>query len=124
MLLVFILVGCGNDEEPGTSVIEWNNKDLRAEQFVRAMLNGDYTIAAEGFNDDMANAFSVADFKAGWRNTIRAAGRFISISGIEFIEHEGYEIYDVLTEHSTRNVNTRVVFDEDGLVAGLFFNFP
>ena len=123
MLLIIVMTGCSTDEEPGISQIDWGNKDVRAEQFVTALLNGDYTIAAAGFNEEMAGALSVRQLRSSWLATVRAAGTFIAITEIDFNMHEEYEIYDVLTQHENRNLNTRVVFDEDGQVARLFFSF-
>ena len=123
MLLIVVLTGCTDDEEPGISNIDWNNKDARAEQVVNALLNGDYSIVTEGFNEDMADALSVRQLRHNWLSMVRATGKFISIEGTDFNEHEGYEIYDVVTNHENRNMNIRVVFDEDGQIAGFFFAF-
>jgi len=124
ILLISFTAGCGIDEEePGTSVIDWNDHDLRAEQFVNALLNGDYTIAAENFDEEMKKALDINALRRNWLNTVRVAGEFISIEGTETFMHEGYEINDVVMLHKNRSINTRVVFSQDGLVAGLFFSF-
>ena len=123
MLLIVILAGCADEEEPGISKIDWNDHDLRAEQFVRALINGDFTIAAEGFDDDMMRALNVRGLKRAWRNTVKIAGEFISIEETELIPNDEYEIYHVVTLHENRNINTRIVFSTDGLIAGLFFSF-
>jgi len=88
-----------------------------------ALLHGDFTIAAEGFDEDMTKALGVRGLRRAWLNTVRNAGVFDSFMDIEFSEYEVYEIYDVVTNHENRNVNTRVVFSDDGLIAGLFFSY-
>ena len=121
--LLVILVGCAEEEEPGISRIDWENHDLRAEQFVRALLNGDFTIAAEGFDEDMEKALGKKGLRKGWLDTVRIAGEFISIDGTELIPNDEYEIYHVVTLHKNRAINSRIVFSHDGLIAGLFFSF-
>jgi len=123
ILFTIALSGCGNAEEPGISYIDWNNHDLRAEQFVAALVNGDFSIAAEGFDDDMKRAIDVRGLRKAWRDTVRVAGDFNSIGGTELIPNDEYEIYHVITLHKNRNINTRIVFTFDGKVAGLFFSF-
>ena len=123
--LIFVFVTSCDDEfeEPGISHIDWNNYDLRVEQFVSALLEGDFTIAAEGFNEDMKKALSVRALQKNWNDTIKIAGTFISIDKTEIVPNDDYEIYDVTSLHETRNINIRIVFSHDGLIAGLFFSF-
>jgi len=123
VLLVIFLVGCAPEEEPGISRIDWDDHDLRAEQFVKALLNGDFTIAAEGFDEDMKKALGMRGLRKGWLDTVRIAGEFISIDGTELIPNDEYEIYHVVTLHKNRAINSRIVFSHDGLIAGLFFSF-
>jgi len=124
LLLFLTLAGCGErEEEPGISFIDWNNHDLRAEQFVTALINGDFTIASEGFDEEMKRALGVMGLERSWRDTVRIAGEFISIAGVESVPHDEYDIYHVITLHKNRDINTRIVFSDDGSVAGLFFSF-
>jgi len=109
--------------EPGISQIEWENADLRAEQFVMALVNGDYSVAASGFDAAMKRALSVPALKKSWEDTVREAGTFISIAETQLIPHDEYEIYHVVSQHEKSGINTRIVFSADGLVAGLFFSF-
>jgi len=123
VIIIITTSGCTPDEEPGISYIDWNDKDMRSEQFVNTLLNGDYTIAAEGFDPEMARALGVSGLRRAWLSTVRVAGTFDSVKEIIFSEHEEYEIYDVITQHANRNLNTRVVFSPDGQIAGLFFTY-
>jgi len=117
------LSGCADDEEPGISRIEWEDHDMRAGQFLNALINGDFTIAAEGFDEEMTRLLGVRGLRRAWRDTVRVAGAYTSVLDMSYMEHEGYDIYDIVTQHRNRSINTRVVFSEDGLVAGLFFTF-
>jgi len=122
-LLIVAMSGCSVEEEPGISFIDWGNHDLRAEQVVTALLNGDFTRVAEGFDDDMSSAIDVRGLRKAWRDTVRIAGSFYVIDRTEISAHDGYEIYDVVSLHANRNINTRVVFSADDKIAGLFFTF-
>ena len=123
LLIIFVLTGCSEEEEPGISEIDWGNNDLRAEQFVKALLNGDFSIAAAGFDEEMNRALGVRGLRNAWRSTVRAAGEFESLVGTEVIPNDEYDIYHVVTLHKNRDINSRVVFSNDGLIAGLFFSF-
>ena len=124
VLLLTFLTGCSSDEEePGISRIDWDDHDQRAEQFVMTLLNGDYTIAAEGFDEEMVNALGVSGLRRAWISTVRVAGEFISIVRTEFVPHDEYEIYNVISQHKNRDIVTRIVFSPDGTIAGLFFSY-
>ena len=125
MLVVFALFGfgCSSGKEPNTSNIDWGNRDQRAEQFVAALVNGDYSIAAEGFSADMNRALGVRGLRRAWGDMIKGAGAFVSIAETQTEPHDEYDIYIVVSRHENRGVSSRVVFSEDGLIAGLFFSF-
>ncbi|MCL2718326.1 MAG: DUF3887 domain-containing protein [Lachnospiraceae bacterium] len=120
-LLLFILAGCST-EEPGISTINWDNHNERAGQFVMALENGDYTIAAENFSADMNRALGIRGLKKAWEDINKPAGEFITITGTEIEEHEEYDIYIVTSQHENKDIKSRIVFSEDGLIAGLFIS--
>jgi len=121
---LLMLAGCGAAAaEPGVSQIDWANHDARAEQFVMALVNGDYTIASEGFDAEMQRVLSVRALGNNWKAMNNQAGAFVSIEGTELEPHDEYDIYNVVTRHEKSGVNIRIVFSADGLVAGLFFTF-
>ena len=124
LLLLCTFPGCSsNADEPGISLIDWNDRDGRAGQLVAALVNEDYSIAREGFDAAMKRGLSTNALKKVWGDMIADAGEFNSISGTETIPHDEYEIYEVLSQHETLGIITRIVFSSDGLVAGLFFRF-
>ena len=115
-------------EKSNASHIDWDNHDQRAEQFVMALVNGDYDTAAAGFVPELMQGLGVSGLKEAWENTVRTAGAFISVTGTEVIlddniPHEEYDIYHVVTRHENSGINSRIVFSKDGLVAGLLFTF-
>ncbi|MCL2020451.1 MAG: alpha/beta fold hydrolase [Oscillospiraceae bacterium] len=112
-----------SEGEHGAIVIEWENHDLRAEQFVLALSNGDYSVAAEGFDADMNKALGVRGLRNAWEGMVKDAGEIIDFSSTEKVPHDEYDIYNVISIHENTGIVTRIVFSQDGLVAGLFFNF-
>ena len=121
---LLLLAGCGaTTAEPGISTIDWEDHDERVEQLVIALVNGDFTIVAEGFDAQLQKALSVRRLGSAWKGMLRRAGTFIAIVGTELEPHDEYVIYNVLTRHQSSGLNVRIVFSDDGLVAGLFFSF-
>lgn len=121
---IFALTGCGGGaDEPGISSIDWNNHDKRAEQFLTALVNGDYSTAMAGFDETMQKGLSVTALRRNWEAMIQGAGAYVSISEIMTEPHDEYDIYIVVSRHEVMGVSTRIVFSHDGLVAGLFFTF-
>ena len=128
LLLLLFTVGCKGDEgEPGISYIEWNNHEMRAEQLVTALLNGDFTVVTDGFEEDLKRSLGLGGLKSSWRGMLRIAGDFVSIGETVFIlldeDDYQYEIYHVVTIHENKEINTRIVFNLDGSIAGLWFIF-
>jgi len=123
IFLVTVLAACVLEEEPGISRIDWDDYDLRAEQFVKALLNGDFAIASEGFDDDMVRLLGANGLRRAWNSTARLAGEYVSMDEAELIDDNEYEIYNVVTRHKDRDINSRIVFSLDGKIAGLFFTF-
>ena len=126
LVMVFVLVGCGgsygSSNEPGISEIDWDNHEERAEQFVMALVNGDYSVAAAGFDEAMNRELDTGKLKKAWEDTvIKQAGAFVSIVKTEIVPHDEYEIYEVSSRHEKAGITSRVVFSSDGLVAGLYF---
>jgi len=122
--LLLLFADCSKSvNEPGISSIDWNDKEHRAEQFVTALVNGDYSIAQEGFDANMKKALGKNGLKRAWESTVKAAGSFVSIMGTKTEPNDEYEIYIVTSRHENKGIASRIVFSKDGLIAGLFFSF-
>jgi hypothetical protein len=122
--LLLLFADCSKSEnEPGISSIDWNDTEHRAEQFVMALVNGDYSIAKEGLNANMEKALGKNGLRRAWESTVKAAGPFVSIAGTKTEPNDEYEIYIVTSRHEKKGIASRIVFSKDGLIAGLFFSF-
>ncbi|MCL2076816.1 MAG: alpha/beta fold hydrolase [Oscillospiraceae bacterium] len=129
---IFILsavLGCDsnsadNQSDSEISVIEPNNQNIeRAEQFVMALINGDYATAAESFDETMSEALGVDELKKAWEDMIKVAGESIDYIEVEAEAHDEYDIYNIVSYHENSGINSRIVFSQDNLIAGLFFTF-
>ena len=118
-----MLTGCKAESEPGTSKIDWSNHRECASQFVMALVAGDYTIAAEGFNDEMKEAMSVVRLRQTWEDIIAEAGAFEEIVSVNQVPNAEYDIFEIVTKHENTGLNSRLVLTDDDQVAGLFFSF-
>ncbi|MCL2137631.1 MAG: DUF3887 domain-containing protein, partial [Coriobacteriia bacterium] len=119
-----LLTSCQTtSNEPGTSQIDWSDREHRAAQFVLALVEGDYSIAAEAFSSDMQRQLGVKGLKSAWDSVIQQAGAFEAIVSEDTLPHDEYDIREVTSDHATRGVVTRIVFSDDDKVAGLFFSY-
>jgi major membrane immunogen (membrane-anchored lipoprotein) len=122
--LLLLFADCSKSvNEPGISNIDWNDKEHRAEQFVTALVNGDYSIAEEGFDANMKKALGKNGLKRAWESMVKAAGPFVSVAGTKTEPNDDYEIYIVTSRHEKSGRASRIVFSKDDLIAGLFFSF-
>jgi dienelactone hydrolase len=125
LAVLFSFTGCGDGdaEGPGISQIDWGDRNRRAEQFVEALANGDYETAAGGFDAAMKKALSVQGLKKAWEDTAAPAGGVVSIAETGIEPNDEYDIYNVVSRHENKGINTRVVFSKDNKVSGLFFTY-
>ncbi|MCL2248385.1 MAG: DUF3887 domain-containing protein [Oscillospiraceae bacterium] len=152
LLVLFITAGCGNDSsdtavdtpppsdtaaeeipidaadtnDTATTEVDWAFYNQRAEAFVSAMAEGDFDGAVAMFDDVMAGAAGAADMQVLWEAIIGEVGEFYHIDEIENIIAEEFFLCLVTTIHEHFIVVLRVVFNEDGFVAGFFVDdvFP
>lgn len=129
-LLIFVMIaglaGCkgnkGNevpDAEPGT----WEFYNAYAEKFVKLMADGDFDAATDMLDAAMLQLMPATVLKDDfWDLIVGQTGKFIDIHDIENLEAEGYYICFVTSRHENTGVKLRVVFSEDGLIAGLFID--
>jgi hypothetical protein len=124
LLIIFLLSGCfSQDVIPG--FIDWESRrPIKAEQFVNALVLGEYVTARENFNSAMLRALNVRKLRRAWEDSVKEAGEFIEIVNTEQLPHEEYDIFLVTTKHENKGIVTRIVFEiENGLISGLHFRF-
>ena len=100
--------------------VNWALYNERAEAFVTATASGDFDVAADMLDETMTEAAGGASgLQAVWADITGQAGAFVAIYEIENTFTQGYFLCDVASWHENAGVTLRVVFSEDGLIAGL-----
>jgi hypothetical protein len=122
LMMFYLYIGYAETGETFSTLINLNNQTL-AEQVISALLIGNYSDVVINFNPEMKKYLSVSALKIVWEDINTVAGDFIGFSDTKHLSHDVYNIYDVTTQHRNEGITSRVVFDSDGQIAGLFFSF-
>lgn len=93
----------------------------RAGQFVEALVAGDFTKGHAAFDDTVARQMSVEQLKATWAALQIQAGKFVKRHDTREESQSPYTITHVTCEFANAWIDTRVVFNQAGKVAGLQF---
>ena len=145
-LLLFIISGCESDNNgandvpgdpppaTGTNGISdgdpptdganenesnWDFYNQLAEAFVTAMASGDFDSAMGMLDEAMTGALGAEDLQAVWEGLVAEAGAFSLVHEIVNETIEEFFVCFVTSHHERSALTLRVVFSEDGLLAGL-----
>ena len=92
-----------------------------AEAFVTDLVAGRFDTAVAGFDQTMTEVMSSAALADTWAQLLGQAGDFVAVQGTRAAREGGYDIVYVTTEFTQMPLDIKVVFDDAGLIAGLFF---
>ncbi len=101
-----------------------NDVHAGAERFVQMLVAGDFGGAAAGFDEAMKNGLPVVKLQETWNALTQQVGSFQRQTGVVVEEEEGYRIVYVTCAFERAPLDVKVVFDESGRIAGLFFQPP
>lgn len=121
-LLLVLAIGACAATENGNQEIDWQFYNTRAESFVSLMARDSFEAAFSEFDETMQQALPVAELRNLWDLIIAQAGEYTSTFEFENLYYDGYFISFVTSWHEISGVTLRVVFSEDGQVAGLFID--
>jgi dienelactone hydrolase len=93
----------------------------RAEALVDALATAHFSSAVEGFNATMKSALPPEKLKENWRGLERQAGAYQRRIGTRVINQNGIKIVFVSCQFDRTVVDVKVAFDNEELIAGLFF---
>jgi len=138
IVLILSIAGCASKEneietssatetvpsESQSAVTDnWDFYNERAEVFVTAMASSDFDAAVDMLDTTMKQALPAPTLEDNvWKVIIEQVGAFIGVYDIENSVIGGYYVCFVTSQHESRGVTLRVIFSEDGLVAGLFID--
>lgn len=96
----------------------------RAQQFVQSLAGGKFEEAAKGFGPQMRQAMPVAQLQTVWQGVIAQLGPFKATQpGTEAQEGRLTAVF-VPTEFTRGVVRVKVVYDQNGAMAGLWLEPP
>lgn len=93
----------------------------KAKAFVGLLSEGKYAQAVEYFDATMTKVMPEDKLKATWETVLRQAGVFKSQDGTRTGKAAAYDIVFVKCLFEKSALDTRIVFDKEGKIAGLFF---
>jgi dienelactone hydrolase len=98
--------------------------DSRARTFVVLVSEGKHRDAVEMMDSKMASALPEDRLKSVWDALVSQVGAFGRITGVRPATESGYRVAYVTCEFESAAIDTKVVFDSDGNVTGLWFGPP
>ena len=114
-----------NIEPAGKSVQESGTEtvpiETLAKNLVSALAGGDFNKATENFDETMSKALPAAKLREVWNSLIIQTGPFIGQTGIRREKILQYDVIFVTCKFEKGVLDTKVVFNSDKKVAGLFF---
>jgi dienelactone hydrolase len=95
--------------------------DLKQEarDFIRQVVEGDFTGACRLFDSNMVQAFPEARLKETWLQLIGQVGPFQKLLTCQAVEKQGYWIVTVSCQFEKVPIDFRVSFNQSGQIAGL-----
>jgi uncharacterized protein len=97
------------------------NLVTRATELVDLMASGNFSNAVTGFDATMRAALPEAKLREAWQAVLKDAGPFKKQLCTRVAKQSGYDIVLVTCKFDRTTLDTRVVLDAKGQVAGLFF---
>src|SRR5262249_48178493 len=92
--------------------------------FVALLDKGDFDKATGDFDEAMLRALPADKLKGTWEKVVADAGAFKRQLSSRVEKSGKYEVVIVTCEFQKKKLDTRVVFDKDGKITGLFFKTP
>lgn len=109
-----------NNNEQTQGIFDYKE---HAVMFVEYLLSGDYVKAVENFDAAMAKALNEHSLKDAWEKVISGAGKYIRQLDVIEGKQDSFYIVEVISEFEKTGIITRVVFNEQDKISGLWFNY-
>ncbi len=114
-------VSTPSSNEPTTAVPANSTVTEAATALVQLLAMGDFAAAEGRFDPTMKQALPEEKLREVWTQVEGQAGAFQEITGVRAEKQAGYEVALVTARFGSTLLDLKVVYDADGLVAGLFF---
>ncbi|HHY44938.1 MAG TPA: alpha/beta fold hydrolase [Firmicutes bacterium] len=122
--LVLVFAGCRKTPNTPAEPVPDSVLDSRARTFVAAMSEGKYADAVKMMDSRMASALPAERLKSTWDSLVSQLGAFGAITSVRLATESGYRVAYVTCDFESAVIDTKVVFDAEGRVTGLWFGLP
>jgi dienelactone hydrolase len=92
-----------------------------AQEFVDLLVKGNFAAAGEKFDDTMKAALPASKLEEVWDSLQKQAGVFQQRTGVYTDRIQGHDVVFVTCQFEQMPLDVKVVYDDSGLIAGLFF---
>jgi uncharacterized protein len=103
------------------SLVSYAGRSDLGKQFLDLLVQEDFRAAVEWFNPQMKGALSESQLQDTWNKLLSQVGQFEEVTGTITERIDEYERIALTSRFQKDTIDVLVVFDEDDLVAGLFF---
>lgn len=129
VLLIVFLAGCARQTPSATpaplaslpGLLGDEARIVEAEQFLNTLVEGDFAAGYSAFNEDMKAALPLVKLATTWQTLTSQVGALKNIVGRRVEQAPPYERVVLTSEFEKAMLDVRIVYDEAGEVAGLFF---
>ncbi len=115
----------GDVELAKKAVYELGIKPMPIETLAKGLVNSlasrDYKKAVQNFDGTMKKALPAENLREVWNSIVAQAGPFVKQLGTRRQKMLGYDIIFVTCEFERTTLDTKVVFNHDKQISGLFF---
>jgi fermentation-respiration switch protein FrsA (DUF1100 family) len=92
-----------------------------AKQIITQMSQGNFAAVETQFDETMQSQLPADKLKGAWDQLVANYGAYQGQKGVTTGQQQGFNIVVVTTQFPASDLNIRLVFGQDGRVAGLFF---
>jgi len=123
LLLTLLFVACTSTPTPAPPPAPAAPASLtdRATALLNDIAGGRFADATRDFTPSMKEKLPAAALESVWTKLQEQAGAFSQFGGPTLTREGGYDVVVVPAQFAKTPLNARVVFDQSGSVAGLFF---
>lgn len=118
LCVVSLSAGCSNDDAPSTDALQQKASDL-----TDLLIESKFDEIVDDFNAEMRKELTVSELETALGQVVITFGRFQSRAATArslTAAPEGIRVFDTPMIFGAKTMKSRISFDRDGKVAGLF----
>ncbi len=120
LLIAALLAGCAAQPSTGAALTS-RELETRAREFLTQLDGGEYKQARQNFTLTMRLALSQDKLESLWASLEGQSGDFVQQGEARVTAEQGYQSVTITCRFGLSALDAKVVFDQKGRIAGLFF---